>query len=93
MRSQAVPCDFVLVASGNIKVLEGMHICRSRIRGYDLEVFMKDSMEDTLENRKKLVQFVAQEIKNDGRIPQFKPDALDEIILEAKRPDQVKKTL
>ena len=45
VRSQAVPCDFVLVASGNIKVLEGMHIAmRSRIRGYGYEVFMKDSM-------------------------------------------------
>lgn len=86
VRSEAVPCDFVLVASGNIQVLEGMHIAmRSRIRGYGYEVFMKDSMDDTEENRKKLVQFVAQEVKNDGRIPHFAPDALDEIILEAKR--------
>ena len=86
VRTQSVPCDFVLVASGNIKVLEGMHIAmRSRIRGYGYEVFMKDTMDDTIENRKKLVQFVAQEVKNDGRIPQFKPDALDEIIIEAKR--------
>ena len=86
VRSQAVPCDFVLVASGNIQVLEGMHIAmRSRIRGYGYEVFMKDYMEDTEENRKKLVQFVAQEVKNDGRIPHFATDALDEIILEAKR--------
>ncbi len=86
VRSESVPCDFVLVASGNIQVLEGMHIAmRSRIRGYGYEVFMKDSMEDTEENRKKLVQFVAQEVKNDGRIPHFTPDALDEIILEAKR--------
>ena len=37
------------------------------------------------ENREKLVQFVAQEVKNDGRIPHFAPDALDEIIMEAKR--------
>ena len=86
VRSQAAPCDFVLVASGNIQVLEGMHIAmRSRIRGYGYEVFMKDSMDDTEENREKLVQFVAQEVKNDGRIPHFAPDALDEIILEAKR--------
>lgn len=86
VRSESVPCDFVLVASGNIQVLEGMHIAmRSRIRGYGYEVFMKDTMEDTEENRKKLVQFVAQEVKNDGRIPHFAPDALDEIILEAKR--------
>ncbi|MBQ8018135.1 MAG: ATP-dependent protease LonB [Methanobrevibacter sp.] len=86
VRSQAVPCDFVLVASGNLQVLEGMHIAmRSRIRGYGYEVFMKDYMEDTTENREKLVQFVAQEVKNDGRIPHFAPDALDEIIMEAKR--------
>lgn len=86
VRSQAAPCDFVLVASGNIQVLEGMHIAmRSRIRGYGYEVFMKDSMDDTEENREKLVQFVAQEVKNDGRIPHFAPDALDEIIMEAKR--------
>ena len=86
VRSQAVPCDFVLVASGNIQVLEGMHIAmRSRIRGYGYEVFMKDSMDDTEENRKKLVQFVAQEVKNDGRIPHFSTKAIDEIILEAKR--------
>ena len=86
VRSQAVPCDFVLVASGNLQVLEGMHIAmRSRIRGYGYEVFMKDYMDDTNENREKLVQFVAQEVKNDGRIPHFAPDALDEIIMEAKR--------
>lgn len=86
VRSQAVPCDFVLVASGNIKVLEGMHIAmRSRIRGYGYEVYMKDHMDDTDENRKKLVRFVAQEIKNDGRIPPFDTTAMDEIILEAKR--------
>lgn len=86
VRSQAVPCDFVLVASGNIQVLEGMHIAmRSRIRGYGYEVFMKDSMDDTKENREKIVQFVAQEVKNDGRIPHFETSALDEIILEAKR--------
>ena len=75
VRSQAVPCDFVLVASGNLQVLEGMHY----------EVFMKDYMDDTTENREKLVQFVAQEVKNDGRIPHFATDALDEIIMEAKR--------
>ncbi len=86
VRSQAVPCDFVLVASGNIKVLEGMHIAmRSRIRGYGYEVYMKDHMDDNDENRKKLVRFVAQEIKNDGRIPPFDTTAMDEVILEAKR--------
>ena len=86
VRSQAVPCDFVLVASGNLKVLEGMHIAlRSRIRGYGYEVFMKDSMPDTPENRDKLVQFVAQEVEKDGRIPHFSREAGAEIIREAQR--------
>ena len=86
VRSQEVPCDFVLVASGNIQILEGMHIAlRSRIRGYGYEVFMKDSMPDTPENRDKLVQFVAQEVTKDGRIPHFSREAVAEIIREAQR--------
>lgn len=86
VRSQAVPCDFVLVASGNLQVLEGMHpALRSRIRGYGYEVFMKDTMPDTPENRDKLVQFVAQEVEKDGRIPHFSREAVEEIIREAQR--------
>ncbi|MDI3484476.1 MAG: ATP-dependent Lon protease [Methanobacteriaceae archaeon] len=86
VRSQAVPCDFVLVASGNLHVLEGMHpALRSRIRGYGYEVYMKDTMPDTPENRQKLVQFVAQEVEKDGRIPHFNKDAIKEIIREAQR--------
>ncbi len=86
VRSQEVPCDFVLVASGNLHVLEGMHpALRSRIRGYGYEVFMKDSMKDNEENRDKLVQFVAQEVKKDGRIPHFSKEAVAEIIHEAQR--------
>ncbi len=94
VRSQAVPCDFVLVASGNLQVLEGMHIAlRSRIRGYGYEVFMKDSMQDTPENRDKLVQFIAQEVKKDGRIPHFSREAVAEIIREAQRRAGKKDTL
>ena len=86
VRSNEVPCDFVLVASGNLQVLKGMHIAlRSRIRGYGYEVFMKDSMKDTMENRNKLVQFIAQEVKKDGRIPHFSSEAVEEIIHEAQR--------
>lgn len=94
VRTDAVPCDFVLVASGNLEVLEGMHIAlRSRIRGYGYEIFMKDTMDDTPENRKKLSQFVAQEVKNDGRIPHFSKEAVAEIIKEAQRRAGKKDTL
>ncbi len=94
VRTDAVPCDFVLVASGNLEVLDGMHVAlRSRIRGYGYEIFMKDSMKDTPENREKLAQFVAQEVKNDGRIPHFSKEAVAEIIREAQRRAGKKDTL
>lgn len=94
VRTNAVPCEFVLVASGNLEVLKHMHIAlRSRIHGYGYELFMKDSMKDTPENRKKLAQFVAQEVKNDGRIPHFTKEAVAEIIKEARRRAGKKDTL
>ncbi|HDI73270.1 MAG TPA: ATP-dependent protease LonB, partial [Candidatus Altiarchaeales archaeon] len=58
---------------------------RSRIRGYGYEVYMEDMMEDNDMNRKKLVQFVAQEVERDGKIPHFSKDAIEEVIREAKR--------
>jgi len=86
VRTDPVPCDFVLVAAGNIDALQKMHpALRSRIRGYGYEVFMEDEMEDTPENRAKLVRFVAQEVVQDGKIPHFKMEAVQEIINEARR--------
>ena len=46
---------------------------------------MRDSMEDTPENRKKLVRFVAQEVVRDGHIPHFDEGAVEEVIREARR--------
>ncbi|MEM4256789.1 MAG: ATP-dependent protease LonB [Candidatus Diapherotrites archaeon] len=85
-RTEPVPCDFVLVAAGNYLDLEKVHpALRSRIRGYGYEVYMNVDMPDTPENRQKLVQFVAQEVKKDGKIPHFTMDAVEEIIFEARR--------
>ncbi|MEM3407923.1 MAG: ATP-dependent protease LonB [Candidatus Micrarchaeia archaeon] len=85
-RTEPVPCDFVLVAAGNLNDLQNMHpALRSRIRGYGYEVYLNDTMPDTKENREKLVRFVAQEVKKDGKIPHFTRDAVIEIIKEAKR--------
>lgn len=86
VRSEPVPCDFVLVAAGNLIDVGKMHpALRSRIRGYGYEVFVEENMPDTEENRKKLARFVAQEVKKDMKIPQFTKEAVDEIIEEAKR--------
>jgi len=86
VRTEPVPCDFILVAAGNLDTVDKMHpALRSRIRGYGYEVYMRTTMPDTIENRKKLVQFVAQEVKRDGKIPHFTREAVEEIIREAQR--------
>jgi len=86
VRTEPVPCDFILIAAGNLDALMGMHpALRSRIGGYGYEMYMNDTMKDTLENRRKLVRFVAQEVRKDGKIPHFDRYAVAEIIKEAKR--------
>ncbi|MBN2121735.1 ATP-dependent protease LonB [Candidatus Micrarchaeota archaeon] len=86
VRTEPAPSDFVLVAAGNVPDLAQIHpAMRSRIRGEGYEVYVEDSMEDNAENEEKLVQFVAQEIKKDGRIPPFNYAAVMEIVEEARR--------
>jgi ATP-dependent Lon protease len=85
VRTDPVPCDFVLIAAGNLETVQSMHpALRSRIRGYGYEIYMNNEMEDNLENRKKIAIFIAQEIKKDGKIPAFSAAAIREIIQEAK---------
>jgi ATP-dependent Lon protease len=86
VRTEPVPCKFVMVAAGNLDAIKGMHpALRSRIRGYGYEVYMAESMEDNEVNRRKYIRFIAQEVKNDGKIPHFDQSAIDEILREAKR--------
>jgi len=86
VRTEPVPCNFIMIAAGNLDAVQGMHpALRSRIKGYGYEIYMRDSMDDTLENRNKLIRFVAQEIVRDGKIPHFTKDAVAEIMREAKR--------
>ena len=86
VRSEPVPTDFVFVAAGTLETTEHMHpSLRSRIRGYGYEIYMKDDMEDNQKNRLKIVQFVAQEVTKDAKIPHFSKPAVDEIINEARK--------
>jgi len=86
VRTEPVPCRFVMVAAGNLDAIQGMHpALRSRIRGYGYEVYMSETMDDTPENRQKYIRFIAQEVKNDGKIPHFDQSAIKEIIREARR--------
>jgi Lon-like ATP-dependent protease len=86
VKTQPVPSDFVLVAAGNLQDMQKIHpALRSRIRGAGYEIYVEDSMDDTPENENRLVRFVAQEIKKDGRIPHFSREAVNEIIEEARK--------
>jgi len=86
VRTEPVPCEFILIAAGNLETVKRMHpALRSRIRGYGYEVYMEEHMKDNEENRNKLVRFVAQEVQKDGRIPHFSREAVEEIIEEARR--------
>ncbi len=94
VKTEPVPCDFVLVAAGNLHDMKYMHpAMRSRIRGGGYEVYMEDTMEDNEENCIKLAQFVAQEVAKDKKIPHFDYDAVSEIISEARRKSGRKKRL
>ncbi len=86
VKTKPVPTDFVLVAAGNVPDSTHIHpALRSRIRGAGYEVYVEDYMDDSPENAEKLVTFVAQEIKKDGRTPAFDHAAVGEIIEEARR--------
>jgi Lon-like ATP-dependent protease len=66
--------------------MENMHpALRDRVKGYGYEVYMEDTIDDTPEMRRRYARFVAQEVEKDGRLPHFGPDAVREVILEAKR--------
>lgn len=86
VRTQPVPCSFILVAAGNLETIQHMHpALRSRIRGYGYEIYMKDTIKDNKENRDKIAKFVAQEVIKDKKIPHFTKEAVEGIIEEARK--------
>lgn len=97
VKTEPVPCEFVLVAAGNLDSIYGvvdehgirrggMHpALRSRIRGYGYELYMNQTMPDTEENRTKLVRFVAQEVAKDKKIPHFDRSGVGVVMKEARR--------
>lgn len=86
VKTEPAPTDFVLVAAGNLPDMQHIHpALRSRIRGGGYEIYVEDSMEDNEANRRKLVQFVAQEVRKDGKIPHFTREAVMQVIEEARK--------
>jgi len=86
VRTEPVPCNYVLIAAGNLESVKHMHpALRSRIRGYGYEIYMNNTMKDTQENRDKIAYFIAQEVTKDKKIPHFTKEAVETIIEEARR--------
>ncbi|MBW2969527.1 ATP-dependent protease LonB [Candidatus Woesearchaeota archaeon] len=86
VRTEPAPCNFILVAAGNMETVQKMHpALRSRIRGYGYEIFMNDTIPDTAENREKIARFIAQEVARDKKIPHFNKDAVLAVIDDARR--------
>ena len=91
-KTEAVPCDFILVAAGNLDAVQHMHpALRSRIRGYGYEVYVNSTMRDTARNRRRLIRFIAQEVRNEQNkktgnpIPHFDRSAVEIILRESQR--------
>ena len=91
-KSEPVPTDFILVAAGNLDSIQNMHpALRSRIRGYGYEVYVNTDMKDTERNRRRLIRFIAQEVRNEMKkdsgksIPHFDKQAISLILKEAQR--------
>ena len=86
-RSEPVPTDFILVAAGNLDSIQQMHpALRSRIRGYGYEVYVNTDMRDSERNRRRLIRFIAQEVRNEIKkesgksIPHFDKNAISLIL-------------
>jgi ATP-dependent Lon protease len=90
VKVQNVPCDFIFVAACNIRDIKYiLPPLRSRIQGEGYEILMKTTMPDTEENQAKIAQFVAQEIKIDGKIPHATRNAIRIVLEEARRRSKV----
>ena len=89
-KSEPVPCDFILIAAGNLDAIQGMHpALRSRIRGYGYEVYVNSVMPDTAANRKRMIRFISQEVRRDTgtsrQIPHFDRSGVALVLREAQR--------
>lgn len=84
--SEPAPCEFLLIVAGNLEDVEHLHpALRSRLRGYGYEVLTNSVFPDTPENTHKMIQFIAQEVQQDKRIPHVRRDGITAILDEARR--------
>lgn len=91
--TEPVPCMCFLVGAGNFDSIGQIHpALMDRIYGYGKVVRMNNDMPNTVENRRKYVQFIAQEVSRFHLIP-FSREACEEIIDEGRRRSNKKDAL
>ncbi len=83
--TEPAPTLCFLVGAGNFDSIGQIHpALMDRIYGYGKVVRMNNDMPNTLENRRRYVQFIAQEVKRFHLIP-FSREACEEIVEESRR--------
>ncbi len=83
--TEPVPAITFLVGAGNFDSIGQMHpALMDRIYGYGKVVRMNNDMPNTVENRRKYIQFIAQEVKRFNLAP-FSRSACIEIVEEGRR--------
>jgi len=91
--TESVPSITFLVGAGNFDSIGQIHpALMDRIYGYGKVVRMNNDMPNTVENRRKYVQFISQEVKRFNLIP-FSREACEEIVEEGRRRSNKKDAL
>ena len=83
--TEPVPCMCFLVGAGNFDSIEQVHpALMDRIYGYGKVIRMNNDMMNNVENRRRYVQFIAQELSRFRLLP-FSREACEEIVDEGRR--------
>lgn len=83
--TEPVPCLNFFIAAGNMDSVPQIHpALMDRIRGYGRVVYMNNDMPNNVENRRKCVQFISQEISRFNLLP-FSRKACIEVVEESRR--------
>jgi len=91
--TEPIPSMCFLIGAGNFDSISQMHpALMDRIYGYGKVVRMNNDMPSTVENRRKYVQFIAQEVQRFHLIP-FNRGACEEIVDEGRRRSNKKDAL
>ncbi|MFH1722869.1 MAG: ATP-binding protein [Candidatus Altiarchaeota archaeon] len=86
VKVEDVPCDFTFVGACNIRdVADILPPLRSRILGNGYEILLETNIPDTTKNQRLMVQFIAQEIIKDKKIPHATGEAVLEILKESRK--------